>query len=360
MKMYFKEIFSFFIVFLAAMPLIITPSNAQQQKTISLPEVPTYEEINYFGINDFKEKEKATETGDPEKQFTLGMIYLLGIHNLFDSAKALKFLVMASDNGYPRAMINMVKLYMVGGLVEHNEEKAYELLRKIEEKNDPALFYRLSELFENGDIGKKDIKVANAYLERSAGLGHMPALNKLAYMYRSGHNIEQDPEKAIEVYAKIYELSDEKTKKEVALLIIGLYSSGKEVEKNDGKALEWLKKIAVDLKDVTAQLRLGYAYRDGNMTYKDAKESIKWFEMASENGSAEGEMNIGYFYYSGLLGVNVDGSKAKEYFYNAALKGNASAAYYLAQMYAEGQGVEKNVDEAIKWKELYDRLSKQK
>jgi TPR repeat protein len=70
--------------------------------------------------------------------------------------------------------------------------------------------------------------------------------------------------------------------------------------------------------------------------------------------SAEELFQEGVNYYGGLNGYPVDASKAVDLFYQAAKKGHRDAQSILADMCLNGQGVNKNVEEAIVW---YERLA---
>ena len=57
---------------------------------------------------------------------------------------------------------------------------------------------------------------------------------------------------------------------------------------------------------------------------------------------------MGYFYYTGI-GTNVDKQKAFELYQKAANLGHSFAQNNLALMYEDGDGIAKNIDQAIFW-----------
>ncbi len=59
-------------------------------------------------------------------------------------------------------------------------------------------------------------------------------------------------------------------------------------------------------------------------------------------------------YYEGE-GVNVDFEEAMRWFKLAAAQGNAEAQQRLGAMYAAGQGVEKDFEQAAHWYELAEK-----
>src|SRR5207248_2060337 len=57
---------------------------------------------------------------------------------------------------------------------------------------------------------------------------------------------------------------------------------------------------------------------------------------------------LGYFNYHGI-GTDIDKQKAFELYQKAANLGNSEAQHHLADMYENGEGVEKDKDQAIYW-----------
>ena len=70
---------------------------------------------------------------------------------------------------------------------------------------------------------------------------------------------------------------------------------------------------------------------------------------AANQGDNNAEKILGHCYYTGEGGMNKDYKEAVKWYSLSADKGNAEAAYYLAICYSEGQGIDKNNNEALKW-----------
>lgn len=77
-------------------------------------------------------------------------------------------------------------------------------------------------------------------------------------------------------------------------------------------------------------------------------------EISTQFRSADELFQEGVNYYGGLNGYPVNAAKAVDLFYQAAKKGHRDAQSVLADMCLNGQGVKKNVEEAIVW---YERLA---
>ncbi len=87
-----------------------------------------------------------------------------------------------------------------------------------------------------------------------------------------------------------------------------------------------------DSGDVIAQEKVGTSYMKGtNGVSKNQQEAIKYFEMASNNGSGMASYQLGKAYENGN-GVEKNLKKAKEYYQKSADLGYANAVNILKQM----------------------------
>jgi TPR repeat protein len=71
----------------------------------------------------------------------------------------------------------------------------------------------------------------------------------------------------------------------------------------------------------------------------------------SDHGNVEAQFELGKMYANGD-GVPRNDEEALKWFQLAAAQGHANAQYYLGLMYKDGQGTEKNFVEAYKWLSL--------
>ena len=77
------------------------------------------------------------------------------------------------------------------------------------------------------------------------------------------------------------------------------------------KAIKYLN-LAADQEQVNAMTTVGWFYLSFGAP-KDNEQAIYWNQRASELGFTIASYNIGFFYYSGLVGLDQDLSKAKKY-----------------------------------------------
>lgn len=87
-------------------------------------------------------------------------------------------------------------------------------------------------------------------------------------------------------------------------------------------------------------------------TLKKYAEALELYKKAGEMGNSEGLFRTGKFYHEGRSGVEVNYELARQYYEKAVSLNNSKAINNLANLYANGRGVEKNIPKAI---ELYKK-----
>ncbi len=114
----------------------------------------------------------------------------------------------------------------------------------------------------------------------------------------------------------------------------------------DENSLETLTQKAED-GDVSAQLKLGYAYLYGleGLT-ADYEKAFHYYELAANQNDKIGINNLGSLYYNGI-GTKRNPRKAALLFAKAAEAGNFDAATNLGFIYVSGSGIEQNVETGI-------------
>lgn len=89
-----------------------------------------------------------------------------------------------------------------------------------------------------------------------------------------------------------------------------------------------------------------------NSEYQSDNElriALQYLIKSAELGNPIAQNNLGYFYRSGISGLNKDYQKAMMWFLKAAEYNSPIAQTRIGDMYYKGEGVEKNLDESIKW-----------
>ena len=81
---------------------------------------------------------------------------------------------------------------------------------------------------------------------------------------------------------------------------------------------------------------------------KDANKAFEWWKVGADMGDESCLTSLGYCYHIGD-GVKQDNIEAKRCWEQAAKKGSNGAFYNLAVLYANGWGVSKDANKAIKY-----------
>jgi len=119
--------------------------------------------------------------------------------------------------------------------------------------------------------------------------------------------------------------------------------------KIDADGVDGLKNM-VDLGSSEAAYLLGHRMFYGLEGYqKNTKEGLIWLNKAADLGNAVALHNLGFIYSEGIENVTKDRKLAVQYFLRAAKLGLAASQNNLAWHYYTGDGVEKNIAEAIFW-----------
>ena len=110
-----------------------------------------------------------------------------------------------------------------------------------------------------------------------------------------------------------------------------MYENGREVSKNEEKAIEWYQKAAeqgheealeclqsvTDRANANDQYNLGMMFYNGEGAPQDYKKAAEWFQKSAEQGYADAQCDLGWMYYNGE-GVARDYKKAAEWYQKAA------------------------------------------
>jgi|LAHS01.1.fsa_nt_gb uncharacterized protein len=146
---------------------------------------------------------------------------------------------------------------------------------------------------------------------------------------------EGDEPRSLEEFLKAEALGDVDSS-----LILGYaYLGGRGIEKSVSKAKKHFLK-ALPSKNPWAYLGLVSLYAS---EVKDKKKTAYWFEKASQAGIVDAMLAYGEALLKGVV-VEPHPLKGRKYLKMAALKGSPEAAYDLAKIYEDGDGVK--IDQA--------------
>ena len=223
-----------------------------------------------------------------------------------DTENAIKYITLAAEQGCVEAQGHLAEIYRDGVLVEENLEESFK------------------------------------WCKLAATNGDLIPQHYLAEAYHYGYGVEVSIEDAVK-WHKIAGLPDD------CWTLGHMYYYGTEVEQDYEQAYYWFDKIG--FRDVAYYICADmYFYVD-----KDYQNAFRLYHEALNEGVEEAAYKIGEMYYYGL-GVEQDYSEAFEFlkYYNGEFDefyfddAPAKVHRMLAEMYKNGWGVEKNLEEADK------------
>ena len=174
-----------------------------------------------------------------------------------------------------------------------------------------------------------------------AEAGDAEAQFQLGQMYALGHGFKQNFKTAAEWYAKSAEQGNAKARTALGMC----YKSGIGVAKNEDTAREWFEKAAAQ-DNSFAQLIMGHLY----IEKKDYKQARKWIDMSIEQGNAIAMTRLGSLYQSGE-GVDKNIKQAIQWYEKAASQKNPStmAMLLLSYLYSSGKDIARDEQRAREW-----------
>jgi TPR repeat protein len=228
-----------------------------------------------------------------------------------------------------------------GGKKDSTEKRIFFLFLSIKNKDSSLLLSSL-------------IKGYNTLISRSKNKGYIITMGNYALKIAEGEallkggSLTLEEERAVHVSLALafHEEGDEPRSLEEFLkaealgdvdssLILGYaYLGGRGIEKSVSKAKKHFLK-ALPSKNPWAYLGLVSLYAS---EVKDKKKTAYWFEKASQAGIVDAMLAYGEALLKGVV-VEPHPLKGRKYLKMAALKGSPEAAYDLAKIYEDGDGL---------------------
>jgi len=283
------------------------------------------------------------EKNDPQAEFYLAYIYLLGLGVEKDSQQAFQWMSKCANQGNLPGQNILGYMFSMGVGVEQNQVKAMEWIRQSAEQGFKGAQCNMGWGYENGKGVEQSYAKALEWYTKSAKQGYRDAQNALGFLYESGRGVTRNYTKAYEWYLKSAEQGFVVAQANLG----GLYERGQGVEQNYSKARRWYLK-AVDQGNVTAQNNVATMYFNGNGVQQNYSEAMKLFRLSAEQGDSDAQYCIGVMYVNGH-GVELDYNEAHKWYLKAADQGHSDAQFNLGVMYEEGQGIRQDNVEALKF-----------
>jgi len=98
-----------------------------------------------------------------------------------------------------------------------------------------------------------------------------------------------------------------------------------------------------------AQCRMGAFYAEPDTKHTDIVEAVKWYQESASQGNDKAQFELGMLYDSGQIKCEDYKKKAMKCYLALAESGFPSAQCKVGLKYRFGDGVEENLQEAVKW-----------
>lgn len=171
-----------------------------------------------------------------------------------------------SKNDNQQAEYTLAQMYEHGAGVERDEDQAVELYIKIANQEHKSASHCINNLALQGNIR------AQAWVIEKLEKDDAEKLYNLGQMYKRGRTVEEDINKAVELYI---EAANKKHRRAPNIL-------RKLALKGNKVAYKWvIEKLAADMQ---AQYTLGQIYEQGIGVEKNEEEAAKWYIKAANQG----------------------------------------------------------------------------
>ncbi|HEX4761557.1 MAG TPA: hypothetical protein VFU87_02060 [Sphingomicrobium sp.] len=319
--------------------------------------------------------QKAVDLGDPQSMVDLAGIYASGDGVPVDFNRARTLLEAAIAGGsVADGARSLGDLYRNAQPPNRNIARAQEYYQMAIAAGDTGAMLELADIFASGDGVPANFDKALALLETAVAAGEVRQGSRaLGDLYRS-----RDPAKAVESYRAAIELGDAASMISLARmlsdgegvpvdfegarqLLEGAIKAGSVASASralgdlyrtadppfrNPRGAEAAYQRAADLGDPWGMLQLGRMVAKGDGIPFDFERARSLFEGAIEAGQPDfGWVFLGDLYLDAPANLR-DPVKAAEAYQKAADLGNGGAMIALADLYAEGAGVEKSFDRA--------------
>ena len=195
-----------------------------------------------------------------------------------------------------------------------------------------------------------DWEAARAAFAEAAEQGSPRAMSYLGWMYEEGHGVARDGEQA----AKWYGRAARAGAHDFAVKLGWMYLGGDGVDRDREQAESWFRH-AIEAGHAPAQVAWAsvlIADAQGGRNPERVFEARELLELALEEGLMLASYFLARLYIEGIGAQAVDDALAAHYTRMGADDGHAQMQGWLAFMYVNGRGVDRDLVTAAKWANL--------
>lgn len=314
---------------------------------------------------------RASEKNHAKAQYELGEMYQGGNVVAYDNNQAKKWFEISAAQNNSNAALGLARIYEF----QEKEDLAIEWYEKAIDLGSKEAPFRLGSFYEIFSKESHDLsKAFKWYKYGSEKYNDYRSQQRLARLYKNGLGIEQNINEALKWYKKSAEQNSEG-----ACYALGIfYFFGNGVEKSDQEAIKWFIRSA-DHYHESAERMLKRYHRNGfsiNRKYNDKfdlylkarsgdkdaqiefankylynqisdlyrEEARQWFDYDAKKGFVDAQ-----FLYAQILNYRLESQEYIKLMTSAAMQGHREAQYILARHYHNGDYVDINHSEAMKW-----------
>lgn len=297
------------------------------------------------------------------------------------------FTLMACGKDNEEEIVEQVPTEQIaidGAEVEDYSALSYSGLEVLAYEGDSQAQIMLGRILEYGtEETSQNFSEAISWYQMASDSGDLEGTCALGYFYLTGTGVDQDLDKAEELFDAAIEggVANAKVGKARVLLARGDYLSAvnedvdeseltdteeEETEATDEETegelteLDQIVELLTDASsagDLDGEYYLGYLYENGVGVKLDYGKAFDYYSRVtrSESMALQDQDSINYSNIAlGLMyikghGVEVDEETALEHFNTASENGSAKASYYIGQMYENAVGVDKDYEKAMEY-----------
>lgn len=280
---------------------------------------------------------KSAEQGYAKAQNNLGACYESGVGVEQDFVQAVFWYRKAAELGFADGQTNLGVCYATGKGVAKDFVQAVSWYRKAAEQGDAQGQFNLGTCYEDGTGLAKDIAQAVSWYRKSAEQGFAKAQLNLGYCYQSGDGVAKDMVAAYALWTLAGLTNGDASHN---LSILKKMMSRDEIAAGDKRSTELQREI---------ELKKAAKVPQAHTEPKDAEvKAFNDFKAKAEKSDREAQYKLGVCYAHGE-GVAKDLMQAVLWYRKAADQGLALAQYNLGLCYARGEGVTMDLVQAAMW-----------
>lgn len=273
---------------------------------------------------------KAISLGYIEGYKSLGDIYLYepGTYQMIEGnqAKTFELYMKGAECGEPNCLTSIAWCYYAGCAVKENKKNALKWYQKAANAGDRHAYYMVGHMYYYGEEIAEDNALAWEWFEKGREKIFSNCSYMLGIMCLDGYAQQEKSKKDAIAYFEESAFLGGTLGEESMLKLYDIYTEGILTEKDEEKAIKWLKRAA-EMKNADASLKYGILLTDMDSPYSNEFKGIKYLQQALDKENYEAAIHLAKLHRQGI-GTSKDLEKAKEYFLIAAEKANNAEAYY--------------------------------